>query len=120
MVDLFKMDFDGTKFVKVSYEAKHRFDFSNEPDTNFVDVDGIIHTTNEKTVDERIEKNQNLMVKRLDLASDDSEFIIVRCKDCGKYFRLTKGESDWFDRRGLENPKRCLTCRFEKRKGNQK
>lgn len=35
----------------------------------------------------------------------------VICKDCNKTFDITKGEHDYFVKKGLSMPKRCVNCR---------
>lgn len=37
------------------------------------------------------------------------------CKDCGQSFAMEKSEIEFFERHGLEQPKRCPECR-KKRK----
>ena len=44
------------------------------------------------------------------------KIIVQRCKDCGKYFVITKAEWDWFKGRQLNVPKRCRSCRKNKNK----
>lgn len=37
------------------------------------------------------------------------------CQECGKRFLFTKGEQEYFYRRGLVLPRRCPQCRFLRR-----
>lgn len=41
--------------------------------------------------------------------------VILRCKDCNKFYKLTLGEYHYFIDRNLSYPKRCKCCREKKR-----
>ena len=45
--------------------------------------------------------------------------IIQKCKGCGKEFELSSGEIEFFNSRGLSQPKRCKKCRAKKREGKE-
>ena len=38
------------------------------------------------------------------------------CKDCGKEFIITVGESQWYRQMELELPVRCPECRSKRKK----
>lgn len=40
----------------------------------------------------------------------------MTCNDCQKTFYWTKGEQDFFAKKGFTAPKRCMACRVERRK----
>ena len=44
---------------------------------------------------------------------------IIKCQDCGEEFILNEGEQEFYNKKGLVEPKRCKSCR-EKRKNNRK
>ena len=44
-----------------------------------------------------------------------NDFLIRKCRDCNAYFILVATEVEWFERKGLKLPCRCMACR-EKRK----
>ena len=35
----------------------------------------------------------------------------IRCGNCGQTFTLTSGEQDFYQQRGMSEPKRCEACR---------
>lgn len=43
-----------------------------------------------------------------------------KCKDCGKKFYLTKGETQYYLDRELKLPKRCKECRDRRKQNNNK
>lgn len=38
----------------------------------------------------------------------------IRCM-CGELFLFTAGEQEFYERKGLNDPKRCATCKAKKR-----
>jgi hypothetical protein len=40
---------------------------------------------------------------------------IIKCCDCQSNFILTAGEQDFYSRKGLSFPRRCLSCRERRR-----
>ena len=42
------------------------------------------------------------------------------CVDCKKIFYWTKGEQEFFGKKGFTAPKRCMACRVERRKNFDK
>ena len=40
---------------------------------------------------------------------------VVKCKDCGGMFVLSTEEKAFYNGKGLENPRRCKTCRAIRR-----
>ena len=45
---------------------------------------------------------------------------IRTCKDCCNYFILGHSEIEWFSMRGMALPKRCVTCRKERKNGKRR
>lgn len=43
----------------------------------------------------------------------------VNCVDCGQDFTLTAGEQEFYRTRELHEPKRCSSCRREKKRRNE-
>lgn len=39
----------------------------------------------------------------------------ITCRDCGQEFIFTIGEQDFYESKGLTQPKRCLSCRDARR-----
>lgn len=42
------------------------------------------------------------------------------CKDCGKPFSMEKSEIEFYENKGLEQPKRCPECRKKRRSSRPK
>lgn len=40
--------------------------------------------------------------------------IVIKCKECGEDFVLTKGEQEFYKEKEFEYPKRCWNCRKKK------
>ena len=43
----------------------------------------------------------------------------LKCRQCGKEFLFTKGEQDFYQRKGLTSPNHCLECRTAKQSQRQ-
>ena len=43
------------------------------------------------------------------------DFLIRKCKDCNTYFMLGAMQVEWFERRDLKLPCRCIACRKKKK-----
>lgn len=41
------------------------------------------------------------------------------CKDCGQPFAMDKSEIEFYERNGLEQPKRCPECRKKRKEANK-
>ena len=110
----FKVEFDGKKFVKVTFEVDHEFDFSHDPEVN---LDGLSnsHNCDEHSIDKFIDQLNEDLVQEFDDNTKEDEFIVKQCRDCGKYFTLNYGEFMWFKNRNLSIPVRCCTCRAIKK-----
>ena len=67
-----------------------------------------IHSTGEQ-------KPKEVARKSIDINSD----IAISCADCGSTFIFTKGEAEYYNKKGWTLPKRCKECR-EKRKNTEK
>lgn len=69
-----------------------------------------------------IEKQlKHIYVHEIDEDIDRAESIlkkineeVVRCKDCGDYFLLSKSHREYYLGRGLSVPKRCSSCRLSR------
>ena len=46
----------------------------------------------------------------------NSTFRTITCNCCGKKFNITNGENEYFQKKGLELPKRCPECRSQGRR----
>lgn len=44
---------------------------------------------------------------------------VIKCKDCGESFNLSRGEADFFDRLNFPHPLRCKACRTKRKKKNK-
>ena len=63
------------------------------------------------TIDE-IEKSFAASEEEIDYANPPKEEPgWKKCKECGKFFRVSSLRTDWYKSRGLEIPKRCQECR---------
>ena len=51
--------------------------------------------------------------------ADPTRDEIRRCLNCHKDFMLTTDETEWFNNRGFNLPKRCKECRTVRRKNEQ-
>jgi len=49
---------------------------------------------------------------------NDKEDKEIKCA-CGETFLFTAGEQSFFEQRGLAEPKRCKSCRAERRRQQQ-
>lgn len=110
----FKKDFDGEKFIKISFDIAHEYDFSKDPDTMLADNHGC-HNCHEVIVDETIEKLNNNLVDTLTENSNHDSIMVKKCKECGKYFIIGYDDFMWFKHRDLSIPSRCRTCRKSRR-----
>lgn len=45
---------------------------------------------------------------------------VIKCKDCGESFNLTRGEADFFDRLNFPHPIRCKACRTKRKRSREK
>ncbi len=98
-MDSYKVFYDN-KFNEFSYIA---YDSRFNPYTNFSEVYGEITSQSKDWIVEVVgEYNELIRTNSVD---------ILYCKDCRKYFILTKSEKEWFESRGLDLPRRCPRCR---------
>lgn len=117
----YKVDFDGTKFVKLEFDVQHEGDFSNDPEGNYVEWDNT-HNCDSDVVDNCVNNLNKIMVPSFDNASlfdddiSDENIIVKKCKECGKYFIIDFKEFIWFRSRGLSTPNRCVLCRHRRRR----
>lgn len=63
-------------------------------------------------IDEDMDRANSILRK----INDD----VVRCKDCGEYFLLSKSHREYYLGRGLLVPKRCSSCRLSRREQKAK
>lgn len=45
---------------------------------------------------------------------------IIKCKDCGHDFLLTRKNIEWYDENGYDHPKRCMACRKKRKEAKEK
>lgn len=82
------------------YEAQELFEVVQRDESNFAEPGS---GDDEAMAEEFALMYQNYLLKgRMD---------VKKCKQCGKYFMLGRAEKDWFEKRGLQQPKRCIGCR---------
>lgn len=90
------------KLDYVEFPVNNMYDFSNDPETNLVETDSS-HDINLKSLTECLEINNKNIA--------DGSLSIIKCKDCGRYFQLSRNEALSFEAKGLNLPKRCYKCR---------
>lgn len=56
--------------------------------------------------------------KKRDHDEEIAETIV--CKECGEEFSITNGEKEWYLKRNLAIPTRCLLCRCRRKREAQK
>jgi hypothetical protein len=39
----------------------------------------------------------------------------IQCSDCGQSFNFSQGEQEFFQKKGMSEPKRCKDCRAAKK-----
>ncbi len=93
------------KFDYIEFDIDHEFDFSHDPQTNFTESDNG-HTCIKESFMEGLKKDNEKI--------ESGEWKVLKCKDCGRYYVLPK-EEEWFVDRGLNPPKRCVSCRGKKK-----
>jgi len=55
------------------------------------------------------------LAKEANDAVKNSDIFVYKCRDCGEWYCVTKREKDWYADRGLFIPRRCYSCRYERR-----
>lgn len=103
----YKVYFDGEKFVAedTRSEVQSLSDYS------------ITHWSDTKAHADESAKADNLHLKAEEAELvDDEDFIVLKCKDCGEYYMITKSEYDWYKERNFTTPRRCYTCRTKRRR----
>ena len=89
------------------------WDYINEMCTKDLDIFDYNMYHAVKTVDEFIEQRSIVIEASLGIIAWHKH----KCKDCGEEFYMDFNEVDFYQRKGLNLPKRCKACR-EKRKNN--
>ena len=107
----YKIHFDGEKFV------------ADNEKTPVETVPGDSFTGWYARIDHRdgalIHLNEQLKSSLEELV-EDRDFIMCKCKECCKYFGITKLECEWFTERKLSIPVRCMHCRKKRKVKNEK
>ena len=106
--------FDGVKWtssdvitVPEAFGEEERRITKSFPAEHNMGEDEVRFQTYEEGSDERI-------AKIVDEYNNDVEQGLAktcRCKDCNKFWFLSKEEKEWFERKNLTLPKRCHHCR---------
>ena len=113
-MSVFRIGFDGTKFVKysASYEEREKlFDIGTATVVGLFEG----YTEYENWIDERIDIYNKNLVKNFDKDSHSDSLIVRKCKECGRYYMVDREEALWYEERGLSLPKRCYECRRKRR-----
>ena len=102
----YKIYFDGKKFVMENEKSL----VESTPGDSVVSWNAGLETAIDAvdSLNEHHKSNPEALIKAKD-------FLIRKCKDCGSYFILGAMQVEWFERRDLKLPCRCLSCR-KKRK----
>ena len=45
---------------------------------------------------------------------------VIKCQDCGDEFILSEGEQEFYNKKGLAEPKRCKSCRKKRKERRNK
>lgn len=53
----------------------------------------------------------NLMCWNANIQVAEGIIAVIRCRECGLYFLVTKNDVEWYENKGLDAPKRCICCR---------
>lgn len=53
----------------------------------------------------------NLMCWNANIQHAEGNVSVVRCRECGLYFIVTKKDMAWYEEKKLDPPKRCICCR---------
>jgi len=121
-ISLVGIYFDGQKFVRTEV---HTVDLDNEAaflnklaaKHNMCREDfAVFDCTNSFPPAARVEA---VSVKERNKDLEEGRLKVFKCKDCGRFWLLYRDEEDWFTERDLSVPKRCVTCRRKKGKGEK-
>ena len=113
MLDIFKVYFDGHKFVVTKFFEGDVIDIDLLGFTEYL----FYHYESAISCAENLNKNLKSDYDHLIMPDD---FMVVKCKDCKNYYILSKSEIDWFLNRDLFVPCRCYSCRIKRRRNNEK
>ena len=103
----YKIYFDGKKFVMENEKSR----VEDTPGDSVVSWNAKLGTAIDAV--DSLNEHYKTKVEDLDMYKD---FLIRKCKDCGTYFILGAMQVEWFERRDLKLPCRCMSCR-KKEKG---
>lgn len=62
------------------------------------------------------ENNAKIRADELNQAMRDGSASVIRCKSCNNFLLQYEEEKRWYINKGLNPPKRCSSCRKNKRK----
>ena len=102
----YKIYFDGEKFVMEDKKSL----VENTPNDSVVSWNAGLDTA--IAAIDSLNKSHKSKPEELIKASD---FLIRKCKDCNIYFMLDAMQAEWFERRDLKLPCRCISCRKKKK-----
>ena len=100
MHDIFKVYFDGNEFVvtKIFEGDVTDIDLLGSAEYLFYNYESAILCA--ENLNESLKSDYDHLIIPYD-------FMVVKCKDCKKYYILSKSERDWFLNRDLFVPCRC-------------
>lgn len=109
--DYSKVEFEFDMDFHMPGEEYEEVSFSENLLSNFGPLDETV-----KFVNLSSDEDAARLVNRWnrDLATGYRE--IHTCKDCGKVFFINAKEKDWYAKKKFQLPKRCKSCRVEKKK----
>jgi hypothetical protein len=61
------------------------------------------------------ERGSSMKEPKTMVIDDDAIIKTKTCKDCGNVFDLTKGELNFYEGKGFQEPERCSNCRRARR-----
>lgn len=102
----YKIYYDGEKFVMEDEKSL----VENTPNDSVVSWNAGLDTAIAAV--DSLNKSHKSKLEELIKAKD---FLIRKCKDCNAYFRLDAMQVEWFERRDLKLPCRCIACRKKKK-----
>lgn len=101
---------EAKQFDLIEFDLLSEKDFSHDPESNLEGEENC-HNCNKTSALNGVAKMNDKLAS--------GEFTVHKCKDCSKFFIITKDEKRYFAERNLNMPKRCSACR-RKRKNNRR
>lgn len=114
-MEFFVLDFDGTKFVRKSYNGINKEDLSNLPDINLIERDRQ-YRYNQEVLDSEIDRLNRLLTDEFDFSKSTYTIMVKKCKDCGKYFIINYREFIFYYNKKFPLPERCHKCREQRKR----